>query len=96
MIGMNVRRLDPFAAFLRWAVDPVLGVVLLVFAIPQHLELEIEKLLNMLQGYMVISATFRRHHSWVFDRHLKHVFQTVVAHSVSAGQLYRLVRGNII
>ena len=39
-VAMDVGRLDPFAAFRSWAVDAVLGVVLLVLPVPESLELE--------------------------------------------------------
>ena len=89
-VAMDVGRLDPFATFRGWAVDAVLGVVLLVLPVPESLELEIEQLVDVLQGDMVVGAASRRHVRWVVDGHIEDAYQAFVAHAMSTSQLRRL------
>lgn len=94
--SMNLTGLNPFSAFRCWAVNPILGVIFLVFAIPLHLEFEIEKPVDVFQGDVFVSTALWRHHSWILDGHLKDMFQTIMAHSVSTSQLRRLIRRHIV
>lgn len=60
-VEVDICRFDPFATTPCRAVDAILGSVLLVFLIPFHLELCIEKFLDVFQGDVILSAAFRRH-----------------------------------
>ena len=95
-IRVDVGRLDPLAAALGRAVDAVLGRVLLVLSIPQHLELQIEQAINVLQRDVVRGAALWRHVLRVRDRQVEDSFETIIAHDVAAPELRRSGDGDVV
>lgn len=85
-IDVNVARLDPLTTATAGAVDAVLGGVFLVFGVPFHLEFEVKKLVNMLQGNMLGRVAAPGWHMLrVCDGECKDAFQAGVAHAVFTG-----------
>jgi hypothetical protein len=95
-VGLEMVRLDPLTTLGCGAVYAIPRVVLLISSIPQHLKLDIEQLVHMLQWNVVFGAAFGRHMRRIFDRHLKHSLQAFVAHPMAARQLGGFRGGHII
>jgi hypothetical protein len=93
---MYVSWFDPFATSSRWAIYTVLSRILLKFAIPFLLEVEIEKPLYMLEGYVISGTAFWRHMLWVGNRKFENATQAIVAHAMATFQLSRLGSWNVI
>lgn len=77
-------RLDPPPTLLLRAVQTVLGPELLVLFVPEHLEIVVEEVLHMAEGYRFGGATARRHQLRISGGELEDVLEAVVAHVVSA------------
>jgi hypothetical protein len=86
-IIMVVSRFDPFPAPPRWAVDAVLGGVLLELSIPELLKRNVEQLVDVLQRDAICSAALGRHMLGVSDGELKDPTQAGVAHAMAAFEL---------
>jgi hypothetical protein len=85
-ILMDVARLYPLSAALRWTVYSVLRHVFFVFLVPQLLEGRIKQFVNMSQGDVVRRATPRRHMLRIGDGHFEDSFQTSITHAMGACQ----------
>lgn len=95
-VAVNLRWLDPFATFGCGTVNAVLRIVLLILSVPRHLELQIEELVYMLEGYVIVCTASWWHVRWIFDGHLEYALETVMAHSVSTSELCRIGMRHVI
>lgn len=77
------RSFDPLTAFEVGAVDAVFCIELLVFGVPEFLELDIEDFVNVFERNVLVAAAFRWHVCWVFDGHLEDAFETVLTHAMA-------------
>lgn len=80
-------RLDPLAALLGRAVEPVLGRELGVLTVPRLLEVRVQQVGDMFQRYVIGRAAPGWHELRVVDRQLEASLQAPVAHAVVALQL---------
>lgn len=94
-LGVNICRLDPFAAPFGGTVDAVFGGIFLVFLVPFHFETQVEELLNVFERYVILSAAFGRHMLRVGHRQGKNPPEAGMAHTVFAGQFGGSGDGNI-
>ena len=85
-VQVDVGGLDPLAAATSGAVYAVLGGVFLVFLVPFHLEAQIEELLDVFKGNVVVGAAFWRHVLWVGDGEGEDSAEAGMAHAVGAGE----------
>ena len=69
-------------AFLRRAVETVLGVILLVLPIPERFELDVEQFVDVAQWDVLVRTTFWRHVSRIFDGHLEHSLKAFMTHAM--------------
>lgn len=86
-------RFYPFATALIRAVKPISCSVLLIFLVPQFLELVVEESLDILQGDMFCSTTSWRHMLSVVDRESELASEAGVAHAVATPELGGFVDG---
>lgn len=84
-INVDVCGFDPRAATPSWAVDTVLGRVLLVLSIPFSLEAVIEELVDVFQVDALFCAARRGHMLWVCRRKGEDAAEAGVTHAVFAG-----------
>ena len=85
-VWVDVGGLDPLAAAFGGAVEPVGGRVFLVFLVPLPLELEVEELVDVLQGDVLGGAAGGGHVRGVGDGQGEDAAEAGVAHAVAAGQ----------
>lgn len=79
-----MRWFDPLTTLWGGTINSVFGMIFLVFAIPENLELEVEEFLHVLQRNVVFCTTARWHMGRISHGHLEYTLETVVTHAVSA------------
>ena len=94
-VHVDLRRFDPLAAATGRAVYAVFGGEFMVFLVPFHLEAEVEQLLHVFQGNVVLGAAPRRHVLGIGDGHGEDPSEAGVAHTVFASQLGGFGDGNV-
>ena len=92
---MDIGGFDPFAAATGRTINSVFGGVLLIFLIPFHLKAEVEKLLDVFEGNMIVGAAFGGHMLRVTDGECKDAAKTGVAHTVRTRQFCRFRDRNV-
>ena len=82
----DMRWFYPFAATLRWAIQPIRGCEFCISLVPQRFELYVKQLIHMLQRYVVCGTAPRGHMGRVGDRQGEDASETGITHSMSASE----------
>lgn len=89
----NLARLDPFSTSLSRTVESVSGRVLLIFLVPQLLELVVEEALDVSERDVFGRTASRRHMLGVIDGEGELASEARMAHTMAAPELGSFVDG---
>jgi hypothetical protein len=96
LVFVNVLWFDPYAASFLGTVESIFGRIFGKFSVPEYLEFDIEKFVNMVQRNLLFCAASWWHKLWIGCRKLKDTFEACVTHAMLAFQLRCLARRYIV